>query len=201
MKNSIKMIIIIIIMVGIQANRLMAQNQNIKAGVYLTAQDYKSGKLSYVPEVGTKLKLHDFWGGKYISVTAGNKKVRLSKSNVFGCRDGGKDYRFYQNEAYEVLDTAGFPLYAHTQLIPGGKGYVQIKNYFYSTSTAAPVLNLTVANVYRSFPEQNDFRYSIRNYFHGDADLMVYDSINREYQIKYLYFEHQHAKGIQHASL
>jgi len=34
MKNSIKMIIIMM-MVGIQANRLMAQNQNIKAGVYL----------------------------------------------------------------------------------------------------------------------------------------------------------------------
>lgn len=193
--------IIIMMMVSIQTNRLMAQNDTGKTGIYLTAQDYKAGKLSYVPEVGTKLKLHDFWGGKHISVTAGSKKVRLSKSNVFGYRDGGKDYRFYQNEAYEVLDTAGFPLYAHIQLIPRGKGYMQIENYFYSTSIATPVLNLTVANVYRSFPEQNDFRYSIRNYFHGDADLMAYDSINREYQIKYLYFEHQHAKSVQHVSL
>ena len=200
MKNSIKMIIITM-MISIQANRLVAQNESGKAGIYLTAQDYKADKLSYIPEAGTKLKLHEFLGGKRISITAGGKKIRLSKSSVFGYRDGGKDYRFYQNEAYEVLDTAGFPLYVHTQLIPMGKGYMQIENYFYSTGTTAPVLNLTVANVYKSFPYQNDFRYSIRNYFHGDADLMAYDSVNREYQIKYLYFEHQHAKGIQHASL
>lgn len=200
MKNSIKMIIIMML-IGIQANRLMAQNESVKAGIYLTAQDYKAGKLSYVPEVGTKLKLNDFLGGKHISLTSGGKKIRLSKSEIFGYRDGGKDYRLYQNEAYEVLDTAGFTLYCHAQLIPQGKGYTRTENYFYSTGTATPVLNLTIANVYRSFPDQNDFRYSIRNYFHGDADLMAYDSINREYQIKYLYFEHQRAKGTQHASL
>jgi len=187
--------------IGIQANRLMAQNTNASAGIYLTAQDYKAGKLSYVPEAGEKLKLHEFLGGSFISVNAGGKKVKLSKSDVFGYRNGGKDYRFYQNEAYEIIDTAGFPLYAHVQLVPQGKGYARAETYFYSTGTATSVLNLTVANVYRSFPEQNDFRYSIRNYFHGDADLMAYDSINREYQIKYLYFEHQHARATQHASL
>ncbi|WP_413667108.1 hypothetical protein ACEN9X_21595 [Mucilaginibacter sp. Mucisp86] len=200
MKTSIKMIIIMMV-IGIQANRLMAQNENVKAGIYLTAQDYKTGKLSYVPEAGKKLKLHEFLGGNHISVTSGSKKISLLKGNVFGYRDGGKDYRFYQNEAYQIIDTAGFPLYAHVQLIPQGKGYSRAETYFYSTGTATPVLNLTVVNVYRSFPEQNDFRYSIRNYFHGDADLMAYDSIAREYQIKYLYFEHQHAKGTQHASL
>lgn len=200
MKNSIKMVIIMMV-ISIQANRLMAQNTNANTGIYLTVQDYKASKLSYVPEAGKKLKLHEFLGGNRISVNAGSKRISLLKSDVFGYRDGGKDYRFYQNEAYEILDTAGFQLYAHVQLIPQGKGYVRAETYFYSTATATPVLNLTVANVYRSFPEQNDFRYSIRNYFHGDADLMAYDSINREYQIKYLYFEHQHAKGIQHASL
>ncbi|UOE47005.1 hypothetical protein MTO98_21620 [Mucilaginibacter sp. SMC90] len=200
MKNSIKMIIIMML-IGIRANRLMAQNENVKSGIYLTAQDYKADKLSYVPEEGTKLKLNDFLGGNHISLTSAGKKIRLSKSEIFGYRDGGKDYRLYQDEAYEVIDTAGFILYCHVQLVPQGKGYARAENYFYSTGIAAPVLNLTIANVYRSFPEQNDFRYSIRNYFHGDADLMAYDSINREYQIKYLYFEHQHAKGTQHASL
>lgn len=201
MKNSIKIMIIIMMVISIQANRLMAQNENVKAGIYLTAQDYKAGKLSYIPEAGAKLKLNDFLGGSHISVTSGGGKIRLSKSEIFGYRDGGKDYRLYQNEAYEVLDTAGFILYSHAQLMPQGKGYAQVENYFYSTGTAMPVLNLTIANVFRSFPEENDFRYSIRNYFHGDADLMAYDSTNREYQIKYLYFEHEHAKSTQHASL
>ncbi|MET3498713.1 hypothetical protein ABIC45_000304 [Mucilaginibacter rubeus] len=200
MKNSIKMIIITM-MISIQATRLMAQNTNANAGIYLTVQDYKAGRLSYVPEAGEKLKLHEFLGGNHISVNAGSKKISLLKGNVFGYRDGGKNYRFYQNEAYEILDTAGFPLYTHAQIKPQGKGYTRYEKYFFSAAIATPVLNLTVANVYKSFPDQNDFRYSIRNYFHGDADLMAYDSINREYQIKYLYFEHQHAKGIQHASL
>jgi hypothetical protein len=200
MKKSIKMIIIMMV-IGIQANRLMAQNENVKAGIYLTVQDYKAGKLSYIPEAGAKLKLNEFLGGSHISLVTGGKKIRLSKSEIFGYRDGGKDYRLYKNEAYQVLDTAGFTLYSHVQMMPQGKGYAQVEKYFYSTGTAAEVLNLTIANVFRSFPEQNDFRYSIRNYFHGDADLMTYDSVNREYQLKYLYFEHQHAKGTQHASL
>jgi hypothetical protein len=200
MKNSIKMIIITM-MISIQANRLVAQNTNANAGIYLTVQDYKACRLSYVPEAGEKLKINDFFGGKHISVKAGSKKISLLKGNVFGYRDGGKNYRFYQNEAYEILDTAGFPLYTHAQIIPQGKGYTRYEKYFFSAAIATPVLNLTVANVYKSFPDQNDFRYSIRNYFHGDADLMAYDSINKGYQIKYLYFEHQHAKGIQHASL
>ncbi|WP_121809725.1 hypothetical protein [Mucilaginibacter kameinonensis] len=200
MKNSIKMIIVMMV-IGIQANCLMAQNTDANSGIYLTVQDYKSGKLSYEPEAGKKLKLNDFLGGSRISILSGDKKIRLAKSEIFGYRYEGKDYRLYQNEAYEVIDTAGFPLYAHVQLMPQGKGYSRTETYFYSTDTTTPVLNLTIANVYRSFPGQNDFRYSIRNYFHGDADLMAYDSLNREYQIKYLYFEHQHAKGTQHASL
>ncbi|HEY9197408.1 MAG TPA: hypothetical protein VIM77_14130 [Mucilaginibacter sp.] len=200
MKNSIKMIIVVMV-IGIQANRLMAQNTNAKAGIYLTDQDYKAGKLSYVPDAGKKLKLNDFFGGSHISLIAGEKDIRIAKNEIFGYRCEGKDYRVYQNEPYEVIDTAGFPLYAHVQLMPQGKGYARTETYFFSTDTATPVLNLTIANVYKSFAGQNDFRYSVRNYFHGDADLTAYDSLNREYQIKYLYFEHQHAKGTQHASL
>jgi len=79
MKNSIKMIIITM-MISIQANRLVAQNTNANAGIYLTVQDYKAGRLSYVPEAGEKLKLHEFLGGNHISVNAGSKKISLLRA-------------------------------------------------------------------------------------------------------------------------
>lgn len=189
--------IIILMMIGMQANSLMAQSNT--TGIYLTAQDYKAGKITYANAAG--LKLNNFLGGNHISLTSEGKKVRLAKAEIFGYRLNGIDFRFYHNEAYQVLDTAGFILYSRSQLIPQGKGYVTVNKYFYSTTESASVNALTIANISQSFPEQTDFRYSLEHYFVGDADLATYDKLNKQYEIKYLYFEYQHHAATQHASL
>ena len=191
--------IVVLMMIGIQISSLKAQESNNKTGIYLTADDYKTGKLSYA--TATHLSLNSFLGGNHVSLVSEGKKVKLVKAGIFGYRINNTDFRFYQNKAYQVLDTAGFMLYSQAQLVSQGKGYITLNKYFYSTAQCGDVRELTIANICNSFPDQADFRYSIESYFHSDADLAAYNRLNRQYEIKYLYFGHQHHVAAQHASL
>jgi hypothetical protein len=181
--------------------RLHAQNTKTATGIYLTEQDYKAGKLSYVLSENDKLQLNDFLGGKHVGLVNQGKKMKLSKSEIFGYRQNNANFRFFHNEAYRILDTAGFLLYSRQQLIQQGKGYVSVERYFYSNSSATPVLNLTIENIDKSFFAQSEFRYSVQSYFHQDADLITFDKADNQYEIKHLYFEHNHTTGPQHAAL
>jgi len=192
MKTSIK-VLIVVMMICIQDIRLQAQSTKNATGIYLNEQDYKSGKLSYVLDKNDKLQLNGFLNGKHVALIYQGKKIKLSKSEIFGYRQNNQDFRFYQNQTYKILDTAGFMLYSNQQLTQQGKGYAPVERYFYSISTANPVLSLTIENMDKSFPTRSEFRYSIQNYFHRDADLMAFDKADNQYEIKYLYFEHKHS--------
>jgi hypothetical protein len=200
MKNSIKVLIAVIV-ISIQGIQLHAQNTKSTTGIYLTEQDYKTGKLSYVLNENDKLQLNEFLGGKHIGLVYQGKKMKLSKREIFGYRQNNQDFRFFHNEAYRILDAAGFLLYSHQQLIQQGKGSAPVEQYFYSTSSATPVLSLTIENIDKSFSAQSEFRYSVQSYFHKDADLITFDKADNQYEIKHLYFEHNHAAGTQHAAL
>ena len=192
MKTSIK-VLIVTIMICTQGVRSQAQSKKNTTGVYLTELDYKTGKLSYALDKNDKLQLNGFLNGKHVTLIYQGKKVKLSKSEIFGYRQNNQDFRFYQNEIYKILDTAGFMLYSRQQLTQQGKGYAPLERYFYSVSTSNQVLGLTIGNIDKSFPAQTEFRYHIQNYFHRDADLMAFDKADNQYEIKYLYFEHKHS--------
>ncbi|SDD71878.1 hypothetical protein SAMN05216464_102369 [Mucilaginibacter pineti] len=200
MKNSIKVLVAMMV-IGIQGIRLQAQTTKAAAGVYLTMQDYKAGKLSYTPDNKDNMQLHSFLSGKHIGVNYGGKNISLAKNEIFGYRKDGLDFRYFHNEAYRILDTAGFLLYSREVLTPGSKGLKPVEQYFYSTDAATPILNLTIDNIDKSFAAQADFRYNVQNYFHGDAGLMAYDRSINQYELKHLYFEYRHNGTPQHAAL
>ncbi|QEC78730.1 hypothetical protein [Mucilaginibacter ginsenosidivorax] len=200
MKNSIKMLIAFVV-ISLQISTLYAYDKTNNTGVYLTEQDYKAGKLSYILSNGDSMHLNDFLGGNHISIRYQGKKIKLSKKQVFGYRQDNQDFRFYQNQAYRVLDTAGFLLYTRDGLEQQGKGPKAVAKYFYSVNTQEPVLNLTLQNVIQSFPADSDFCYSVQNNFHQDADLMIFDRVNRQYEIKHLYLGHKHNLNNQHAAI
>lgn len=200
MKNSIKMLVAIMVF-SVQVNMLYAQSKMNSTGIYLTEEDYKTGKLSYVLGTDDKMRLNGFLEGKNVSLTVQGKKIKLSKNEIFGYRQDNSDFRFYQDEAYRVLDTAGFLLYSKDQLTQQGKGPKPVQTYFYSVNTAKPVLSLTLENIYKSFAAERGFRYNVESNFHQDADLITFDRANRQYQIKYLYQEYKHTSTAQHAAL
>lgn len=200
MKNSIKTLIAIVT-VSLQMGTVHAQSKINNTGVYLTEQDYKMGKLSYVLAAGDKMHTNGFLEGKNVNLTYQGKSITLAKSQVFGYREDNQDFRFYQNEAYRVLDTAGFLLYSKNELAQDGKGPKPVARYFYSVSTDKPILSLTLQNIYKSFPAESGFRYNVQSNFHQDADLINFDKTSKQYEIKFLYLEYKHHANVQHASI
>jgi hypothetical protein len=188
MKNSIKTLTAIAI-ISLSALRLQAQTSTGSNGIYLTEQDYKSNKLTYTLSSTDKVQLNEFLDGKNISLVYQGKKLTLAKSEIFGYRMHNHDFRFFNNEAYNIVDTAGFTLYKKDKLTQQGKGYSPVETYFYSVNLKQPVQKLTIENLWNSFPTQTGFRYSIQNNFKQDADLVAYDKLSNQYKLKYLYFQ------------
>jgi hypothetical protein len=201
MKNLIKALVLLII-VGMYGTSLKAQT--VSSGIYLTEQDYRSNTLSYVLSDQDKLRLNEFIDGKNINLTYQGKKITLSKSQIFGYRLNNQDFRFYQNQAYRILDTGGFLLYSREKLTQGTKGYKPVEKYFYSVDPSQPVMALTTQNLWNSFPGQTGFRYSLQSNFNNDADLIAYDKLSNQYKIKYLFMQQMHQQKqsiITHANL
>jgi len=186
MKNSIKVLIAIAI---ISIHGMSAKAQNANTGIYLTEQDYKSNKLTYVLKDHDKLRLNEFLDRKNINLTYQGKRMTLSKSEIFGYRQDNHDFRFYHNEAYKILDTAGFLLYSREKLTQGTKGYKPVEKYFYSVDPLQPIIGLTIQNLSNSFPGQTSFRYSLQSNFNNDSNLITYDKLSKQYKIKYLFFQ------------
>jgi hypothetical protein len=172
----------------------MIQGLSLKAqsttGVYLNENDYKNHKLTYASNTD-EIQLNEFFGGSSISIINEGKKVNLDKNKIFGYRLANQDYRFYNNTAYKIIDTAGFTIYSREKLSQQTKGYKPTVQYFYSVDNKQAVKDLTLANLTASFPQATDFRYSLQNNFRTDADLISYDKVANQYKVKYLYFEHK----------
>ena len=196
MKNLIKAVIVCITIL-VFANSLMAQNTATTTGIYLTEQDYEAGKLNYILGANDKLRLNTFLNGKKVAITRDGKKIKLQKNEIYGYRENGHDYRFYNTGAYRIVDTAGFMLYSRRQLVEKGKGSLPIEVYYYSAQKGAPVMPLTLANLNSSFAAQTNFRYALRNYYSGDAGLAKYDAALKMYVIKYLFLQQRQQLAVK----
>jgi hypothetical protein len=187
MKNSIKLLLMVAVI--FQVVSLKAQNTTTN-GIYLNENDYRSHHLSYEISAADKLQLNDFLGGSNIKFTSKGQQFKMAKNAVFGYRLNNQDYRFYNNNAYRVLDTAGFLLYSKTELSKQGKGYLPVVHYFFSVNQLQPVLALTLENLNQRFRNQTDFRYSLQSYFRKDDELSAFDPAENQYKIKYVFFQH-----------
>ena len=190
MKNSINVVITTLITFMMPGLGLKAQNTKPASGIYLTEQDYKSNKLNYILTGNDKIHLNAFLNGKNVTLIYHDKKITLPKSSTYGFRLDNQDYRFFNNTSYKILDTAGFMLYTYQTLTQQGKGYKPADEYAYSKTTSEPVLELTIENLWKSFPAKEGFRFSLKNYFSDGADLATYDRQSGQYKIKYFYFQH-----------
>ncbi|MDP9082092.1 MAG: hypothetical protein M3O71_32145 [Bacteroidota bacterium] len=192
MKTLIKALIAIAI-ISLNATFVHAQNSKSVTGIYLTEQDYKLNKLTYVLGDNDKLQLNEFLNGKNISLYYQGKKVKMAKSDIYGYKLHNQDYRIFNNEAYGIIDTVGFTIYKKQKLTQQGKGYAPVERYFFSAGSKQAVLALTIENLWNSFPSQPTFRYSIQSTFKQDAELMAYDKLSNQYKLKYIYLHQMQA--------
>jgi hypothetical protein len=169
-----------------------AQKQS--TGLYLTYNDYINHKLSYTTDQsnpnGNKLLIHEFIGMSKVTVINNGKKTTIPKSELFGYHDSNaNDYRFYENKAFQVIDTTAFYIYSYDKLIQQGKGPKPTRVYYFSKKTGDVILPLTAENIAKAFPKNAKFRYMVEVAAKTDIKLDAYDNESNEYKIKELYAE------------
>jgi hypothetical protein len=171
-----------------------AQAQTQSGGLYLTYNDYATHTLRYATEPvnpkGNVILIHEFIGQKKVTVISNGKKQQFLKNTLFGYHDNyNQDYRFFDNKAYQVIDTTGFYIYSYDKLIQQGKGPKPTRTYYFSRKADSPVLPLTPENIAMAFPKNHKFRYMVEVEAKADMKLDAYDNSADEYKIKELFAE------------
>jgi len=175
----------LLMIVFVQSTLAKAQ----KIGLYLTAEDFLNHKISYESDGsnGTKIQLHELLGGYNVVVIENGKRQVFSKSVIFGYRNNGQDYRYFNNAAYRIIDTQGFYIYGNSKLVPAGKGPKPAEFFYFSSKPGSEIKPLTMDNLQASFSKDTRFLYAVEGFFKTDNELTSYDANLKEYKLKYLY--------------
>jgi hypothetical protein len=158
-------------------------------GIYRTQADFDQHHLEFsAPSTSRKvhIHIHDFLGAPNVTVDSGGQKYYILKLELFGYRENKKDFRFFQDQAYEILDTVGFYLYAKSAL-QKNKGSAVVTQYYFSKSGSDSILPLTIDNLKQAFPDKGAFRYALDCQFGRDSRLLEYDNQLHTYKLKQLF--------------
>jgi hypothetical protein len=162
-------------------------------GLYKTESDFVLNKPSNQIDCNSKegsINADNFFtASSKILIKENGKKYTVPKSEFFGYLDcNNKAYKFYGDQAYQILDTQGFYMYKRTFLAPG-KGHVQTTAYYFSKPGSNELVALTKQNMEAAFASDTQFRYALESEFNSDKDLVSYDSYLKNFKVKYLYLE------------
>jgi hypothetical protein len=171
----------------------IAQSCHTVAGIYLSYQDFRNQKISFPLHCdgkSEKLKLNVLLAGPTVTVQSNGERQTLDKDLLYGYSNcHGKRFRFYQHEAYEILDTSGFYLYYQYRSVEEtrGKSLIKTDQYFFSRTDTENLIPLTVENLEEAFPDNEKFHYALEANFNRDVDLVAYDRFQKIYKIEYLF--------------
>jgi hypothetical protein len=176
-----------LLLIGFAKNS-SAQTQG--TGLYLTFNDFLAHKISYNTQTaGTKVTLNQFLDQKNVTVVSNGKKESIAKAEIFGYHSDGNDYRFFNNTAYQIIDTCGFYIYSYDRLVQQGKSPKPTRVYYFSTKPTSAVQQLTPENIAVAFPKNYKFRNMVDIAYHANLKLDAYDNASEQYKIKELYAE------------
>jgi hypothetical protein len=179
-------LMIIVPVVAIFMLNSSAKGQSI--GLYLTIHDYLNHKLSY-GDSGDKIRINGLFGSANVVLTHDGKKQVFAKSEIFGYHANSQDYRFYNNNAYKILDTIGFYLYSTEKLVQQGKGPKPTTVYCFSKKGGDQILPLTPEYIAKEYPQNYKLKYMVEVASKAAINLDTYDKSSNMYKIKELYTE------------
>lgn len=164
---------------------------NVKAqsGIYMTADDFEKGHLAYreQPQMRHAIRTDIPLNNSIVKVVNGNESVKLIKVDIFGYRNRrNEDFRFYDDIKYRILDASHIYLYSREVNVVRGKAKSRVTKYYFSRNGEAPVMELTMNNVKRAFPENRQFHDLIDLQFRSDSELLKYDAFHKEYKLQRL---------------
>lgn len=168
--------------------------QKDSSGIYLTAQDFQNQKLSYGINYKTEKHKIDDWlflNGSQVKVKHKGMEIMLEKAEVYGYKNTrGETFRFVNDIAYQVLNSGeSILLYKRTvQTSPLVNPTVrEEEHYYFSKDAASPVIDLTIANLKRTYKNDVRFIKTIEKYFQKDEELVSYDSKRQVYTVSRLF--------------
>lgn len=172
---------------------LVALSIGVKAqtsGVYLTAADFDSGKLTCAIDCATekhKIKLNEFFGKDYITVVHNKQVYNLKKNEIFGYRDcTDAIYRLAIDRHYKVLNPKETILLYVIEVV-ASKNQMGSKNYYFSSSASGEVKELTLTNLKNAFADNHKFHDALDAEFKSDSELALCDSFHKVYKLSRLY--------------
>ena len=160
------------------------------SGVYLTADAYKQGNLAFTGTCKSedhKLELHDLLNKSYIDVTHESQKRRYAKSELFGFRAcNGRDYRFDTNLEYQIFESRELYIYGHIAHVRHGRGSRSVTYYYFSMGSDGPLLGLTVENLKRVSPGNENFHALLDENFGPRQRVEEYDDYQKMFKVSRL---------------
>ena len=168
--------------------------QKESEGVYLSADNFINGKISYsndMPGNKYQLRLNEFLNSASIKVITRDTTVTLAKDEIFGYRDKkGTNYRFYKKIVFEILNPAEhLLLYKNTAEEGSLKNKTLVTNYYFSETAGSPIYPLTKQYLSMVFSNDIQFVDLLNLYFHFDNELTAYDGANKIYFLNHIYQE------------
>lgn len=161
-------------------------------GVYLSAEDFNNGKISYghsQPDKKYRFCAHLFFNTSTIKIVSGTSVTRLKKDSVFGFRDNKNSvYRIINKEAYRIFNPGEkILIYSHTSFENELRHGHYVTNYFFSAGAGSPMYTLSKENLKTVLSGDISFHQLLDIYFNSDDDLQAYDSLNQMYRLNRVY--------------
>jgi hypothetical protein len=185
----------LVLMATVLAGSLTTTEAKSATGIYLTAEAYKNGHLASESDCGSpghRVELHDILHKPFIEVTHEGQTRRYEKSQIYGFRScGGHDYRFVENDEYQILEAKELSIYAREVPVENRKdtGDLHVaasREYFFSVSAGGQVLPLTLQNLKRAFPNNHAFHDALDKTFNADDELAQFDAFHKMFKVNRL---------------
>jgi hypothetical protein len=157
-------------------------NSQAVVGIYLTAQDFKSGYLSFSKKDDScKVRVRSASERKKIKIKCGGTVRYLNKDSVYGYKDKEATvFRFYHRTCYKLKNPDEEILLYEVQVSNPDKYEPAIVSYYFSRDFSSPVYPLTINNVLRVFSENKRFTNMVELRYKYDSDLLEYDSYHKK---------------------
>lgn len=167
--------------------------QKDSSGIYLTANDFKVGKLSYAINYKTeKHKINDyvFLNSEQVNVTHHGKTYKLDKNTIYGYKSTkGEGFRFVNNQQYKILNPGEkILIYEYQESGTDSKHPLlsTLYTYYFTTDAENIPVQLTKENLKKAFADNTKFTSKLDENFKTDDDLITYNKLNKMYKLNWL---------------
>lgn len=166
---------------------LVGMSQSVISGVYMSYEDFLSGKLEYAincSEESHKIRSQGDWNRDRFKVVHRGTKFIHDRSEVFGYRDcAGKDWRLYGKDDYQIAEKRSIIIYRRYAVSNSDPETGKIRPSYYFSVDNGDLLKLTKANLKKTFPDNHHFHDKLDETFSGGEPVSAYDNFHKMYKV------------------